>query len=48
MFSQVEEKRDKVDLGVAWEFLWLEMCSVEMASTEQSKSSRIGRRGARE
>ena len=48
MFSQVEEKRDdNVDLGVAWEFLCLEMCSVEMASTEQSMSARIGRRGAR-
>ena len=36
------------DLGAAWEFFWLEMCSVEMASTEQSKLSRMGRRGARE
>ena len=36
------------NLGAAWEFLWLEMCSVEMASTEQLKSARRGRRGARE
>ena len=34
MFSQVEEKRDKVDLGVAWEFLWMEMCSVEEGDKE--------------
>ena len=43
----MKKKRDNVDLGVAWEFLWMEMCSVEMASTEQSKSTRRGRRGTR-
>ena len=41
----MKKKRDKVDLGVAWEFIWMEMCWVEMASTEQSKMTRRGRRG---
>ena len=42
------EIKELDNLGAAWEFLWLEMCSVEMASTEQLKSARRGRRGARE
>ena len=40
-------KLEKSDLGVAREFFWLEMCSVEMSRMEQLKSARRGRRGAR-